>query len=187
MGIRAKRLAGAAALLAIMVPRPAALAAQGTPADTTRARIIAAAADVMQSARYATLITIGEEGRPQARIVDPFAPESGLTIWIATNALTRKVQEIRADPRVTLLYFNATASEYVTLLGRAELVTDSAARAHHWKEDWTSFYKDRNRGSDYLLIRVRPFRIEISSPRHHLMNDPVTWRPVILDLPGETE
>jgi len=65
---------------------------------------------------------------PQARIVDPFAPEADFTIWVATNPLTRKVAEIRQDPRVTLLYFNAAAAEYVTVLGTATLVSDSASR-----------------------------------------------------------
>jgi general stress protein 26 len=41
-----------------------------------------------------------------------------------------------------LLYFNAAAAEYVTVLGTATLVTDSAEKARHWKEEWAAFYKD---------------------------------------------
>jgi hypothetical protein len=35
----------------------------------------------------------------------------------------------------------------------------------------------------YLLIRVRPTRLEAVSARHGLTNDTTTWRPVVLDLP----
>ena len=171
------------ALLLALVPLPC-LAGQATPSDSlSRARIIDAATDVMRAARYTTLITIGEESHPQARIVDPFAPETDLTIWIATNPLTRKVQDIRRDPRVTLLYFNTGALEYVTVLGRAELVTEASEKARRWKPEWKTFYTDENRGPDYLLIRVRPIRLEVVSARHGLTNDPTTWRPVVLDIP----
>lgn len=147
-----------------------------------RTEIVKAAADVMQRARYCALVTIGEDGQPQARVVDAFAPEGDLTVWIATKPVTRKVKQIRADPRVTLFYFDPADPGYVTLIGRAELVTDAAAKRAHWKPAWAGFYKDENRGDDYLLIRVTPRRVEIVSARHHLAGDPDTWRPVIIDF-----
>lgn len=150
--------------------------------DADRERIHAAAFDVMRAARYCSLVTIGGDSHPQARIVDPLlGPDR--TIWIATNPLTRKVDEIRRDPRVTLLFFNAAANEYVTIHARARLVEDPATRAARWKSEWGPFYQNRHEGPDFLLIEVRPFRLEISSPRHALSNDTRTWRPVSLDIP----
>jgi general stress protein 26 len=173
-----------AAVFLVAVALPTATIAQVVqPTSPPRAEIIAAAKDVMQTARYSTLVTIGEDGQPQARIVDPFVPDSDFTIWIGTNSLTRKVTEIRRDPRVTLLYFNAAAAEYVTVLGTAALIADSSEKARHWKPEWAAYYKDGPRSDGYLLIRVRPSRLEVVSPRHGLVNDPKTWRPVLLDLP----
>ena len=175
-------LRGLALLLVLGAPAP--LFAQVTQGDApARARVIAAAKDIMQQARYCTLITIGPDGQPQARIVDPFLPDSDLTIRIATNPLTRKVQEIRRDPRVTLLYFSAATFEYVTVIGTAVPDTDAVQKAAHWKAEWTALYKDQNRGEDYLLLRVKPSRLEVVSARRGMNNDPKTWRPVILDLP----
>ena len=153
------------------------------PASLARTQIITAAKDIMKAARYATLVTVDKEGRPQARIVDPAAPDGDLTIWVATNPLTRKVTEIRRDGRVTLLYFNAAAGEYVTVLGRATLVIDSAAKVRHWKADWAPFYESGPRGEDSVLIRVIPTRMEVVSPSHKVVSDPRTWRPAIVDLP----
>jgi general stress protein 26 len=173
---------GLVLLLALGCPPP--LFAQDTPSEPpTRTQVIAAARAIMQEARYCTLITLGLDGQPQARIVDPFAPDSDLTIWVATNSLTRKVQELRRDPRVTLLYFNPTTFEYVTVLGTAVLDTDAGHKAAHWKAAWASLYKDQNRGEDYLLLRVKPSRLEVVSVRRGMRNDPKTWRPVIVDLP----
>jgi general stress protein 26 len=154
------------------------------PAQTPeRAKIVAAAEEIMKKARFCGLVTLGRDGHPQARVVDPFEPERDLTVWIATNPITRKVDEIRADPRVTLYYFDPSGPGYVTLLARAELVTDSAEKARHWKEEWAAFYADKNRGEDFILIRCKPIRLELVSYGHGLMNDPGTWRPVTVEFP----
>jgi general stress protein 26 len=155
-----------------------ALTEQAAP---TPLQIRAAATDIMKTARQCTLVTIGENGHPQARIVEPLIAPDG-SIWIATNALTRKVQEIKRDPRVTLMFFNAAASEYVAVLGRATLITDAARKAAHWRAEWKPFYKDEHRGPDFMVYEVRPARLEISSARHNLNNDTATWRPVIIDI-----
>ncbi len=177
-------LLAAAVTLVAALGSPRALAAQGAPSQPpSRTQILSAARDVMQQARYCTLVTLGENGAPQARVMDPFAPDSDLVIWLATNGRSRKVEQLRRDPRVTLLYFDAATNGEVTVLGTATLVSDSAEKARHWKEDWASMYQDRNRGDDYVLIRVRPTRLEISSPSRGMVNDPRTWRPVMLDLP----
>lgn len=136
----------------------------------------------MQRAIYCTFVTIGEKGHPQARIVDPTEPDEKFTIWIGTNPLTRKVREIQRDPRVTLLYFHAATSSYVTMLGRAEIVADAVEKDRRWKKSWAPFYPSGPRGSDFMLIRVTPIRLEISSPSRKMPNDPKTWLPVVIDL-----
>lgn len=161
-----------------------AIALSQSPSPTP-AQIQAAAFDVMKVARYCTLITIGAQGQPQARIVDPLVAEGEGTIWIATNPLSRKVKEIEKDGRVTLMFFNAAGNEYVTVIGRAALVTHAARKAAHWKVEWNPFYKAQSGGPDVMLYEVRPSRLEVSSPRHTINNDARTWQPVILDLPPQ--
>ncbi len=121
-------------------------------------------------------------GQPQARVVDAFAPEEDLTIWIATKASSRKVGQVAADERVTLLYFDPAAQNYVTVIGTATLVRDPQEKAKHWKEAWAGFYTDKNRGDDYVLIRVTPRRLEIVAAALGMTSDPATWRPVILEF-----
>lgn len=158
-------------------------AQRGAPQAPERARILSAATEIMQLARFATFITVDDDAQPQARIVDPFVPDSDMTVWIGTNPLTRKVEEIRHHPRVTLLYFNAVAQEFVTLKGTATLVSDSVEKARRWKPEWAPLYRDGPHGDGYLLVRIRPSSLEVVSQRRGLMNDPTTWRPVIISLP----
>jgi general stress protein 26 len=105
-----------------------------------------------------------------------------MVVWMATTPLSRKVGEIRKDPRVTLSYFDANTMGYVTLLGRAALVADPAEKATRWKDDWATIYKDANRGDDYLLIKVTPVRLEVSAESEGVKNDPKTWRAVVVDF-----
>lgn len=151
-------------------------------AAPSRSAILAAAREVMAGARFCTLVTLGLDGHPQARVVDPFAPEQDMTVWVATKPLSRKVAQLRKDPRTTLSCFDARKNAYVTLLGQARLVEEPEEKAKRWKEEWAAFYKDRNRGDDYLLIRLKPTHLEIVSYADGLVGDDQTWRPVELDI-----
>ncbi len=119
-------------------------------------------------------------GRAAAPAPAP-APEPDFTVWFATNPLTRKVDEIRRDPRVVLYWFDPGVEGYVTLRGRARLVDDAAEKRRRWKPEWEAFYPDRERG--YLLVAVTPERMEIVSPRRGITGDAVTWRPPTLRFP----
>lgn len=159
--------------------------AQRTPpgTDADRPVVLRAAREVMQKARYCAFITLGEDGQPQVRAVDPLGPDDDMTVWVGTNAATRKLAQVRKDPRVTLFYFDAAAPAYVTLIGRAVESSDPAEKAKHWKNEWLPFYKDRHRGPDFALLKVEPRRLEIVSQNHGLLNDPKTWLPVAIEFP----
>jgi PPOX class probable F420-dependent enzyme len=164
------------------------LAARGQnvpPPAPQRSEVITAAREVIQKARYCALITIGDDGQPQARVVDPILPDSDLSVWIGTNPLTRKVGQIRKDPRVTLFYFDPAGPGYVTVLGTAELVNNAAEKAKHWKDEWASIYTGGRGSDDFLLIRVKPRRLEVVSYKAGLLGDPKTWLPTAIDIPQE--
>lgn len=151
-----------------------------------RATVLKAAREVAEKARYATFITIGPDGQPHARIVDPLGPDEDFNLWVGTNPLTRKVAEIAKDPRVTVSFFDPAGPAYVTIVGTARLVLDPAEKAKHWKGAWAPFYKNEHRGADFTLIDVVPRRLEIVSEGHGLFNEPLTWRPVSIEFPAKT-
>ena len=152
------------------------------PPAPNRDAILAASRTIISNARYATMVTMAGAGAPDARIVDPFAPETDFTIWVATNANSRKAAQLVKDPRVTLVYFDAANKGYVTLKGTAALVRDAKEKSAHWKEQWAGMYKNKNLGDDYLLVRIVPDTLEVVSVALGMINDPATWRPVTLKL-----
>jgi len=168
----------AALAFACLAAPPA--AAQQPPAAPDP-RVVAL--EIMRAARYATLVTVGTNGHPQARIIDPLLGTDVGTLWMATNPRSRKVTELRRDPRVTLLFFDQARGEFVTVLGRARRVTDAAERARRWKAEWEPFYPGGKMGPDVALYAITPFRVEIVSPARGFRNDSLTWRPVIVPIP----
>lgn len=141
----------------------------------------------MEAARYAALVTLDAGGRPQARAMDPFAPESDLTVWMGTNRTTRKVEQLRRDPRATLYYFDPEGLGYVTLLGKAEIVDDLEERRARWRPEWADYYPGGPEGETYLLLRFVPHRLEIVSPEHGIADEPLAWKPRIVDLGPERD
>ena len=173
----------AAVLSGVLALADVSLAQAPPPPPPDRAAILKAARQVVEKARYCSFVTLGPDGSLQARIVDILPPDEDMTMWVGTNPVTRKVAEVRKDPRATLLCFDPAGPAYVTLIGKAEVVTDPAEKARRWKDDWQAFYKDKNRGDDYVLIRVRPRRLEIVSYPDKLLNDDATWRPLSVEFP----
>lgn len=163
-------------LLLLILAVPAQLASsQESPKQFTREELIDAARETMAASRYCALITLDSSGRTQARTVDPFTPDENMIVWIGTNPRTRKVSEIRRNPRVTLYYFDKESQAYVTISGTARLVNSASEKARHWKSEWETFYPDR--AKDFLLIAVTPLKLEIVNVTKGIVGDPHAWRP----------
>ncbi len=149
--------------------------------DTTNHKLIVAAKEIMNSVSSCALITLDKEGRPRVRAMDPFKPESDLTVWFGTNAKSRKVDQIKNDDRVTLYYLESDASSYVMIHGTAELIDDKKEKEKRWKDEWEAFYT--NKKDNYLLIKVTPIWMEVSSTTRGIYGNTITWQPphVIFD------
>jgi len=146
----------------------------------TKEELIAAAREIMTTTRYCALITTDRRGRANARTMDAFAPDENMIVWFGTNPLSRKVSEIRRQPQVTLYYFDRENKAYVSIQGIARLVNDPKEKARHWKDDWKVFYPDRDK--NYLLIEVRPVRLEVVNTKTGVVGTSRDWQPPSVNL-----
>lgn len=155
-------------------------AARATAQEPSRAELLEIAREVVEAAAFVSLATLDDEGYPAVRAMDPLPPDEDWVVWLATNPGSRKVEQLRARPRVALHYLVEGVPAYVTLIGRARLVDDPETKARHWKESWTPFYPDR--GESVLLIEVTPIRLEVVSESHGAPGDPETWRAHVVEF-----
>lgn len=151
--------------------------APSPPDDASR---IAAARRMMIGTRYCALITVDEDGQPQARTIDPSPPDARMVVWFATNPATRKVRQIERDPRVTLYYFDERSPGYVTVIGTASVVADSEAKQKRWLEKWAPFYPGGAAAA--VVFEVTPRRIEIVDLARGIVGDTQTWAPPSVDI-----
>jgi len=131
--------------------------------------------DIIKNAYFGTFITVDSDGQPRARVMEPFAPDDDFVIWLATNPRSRKVNQLKAHPKVTLHYFDKDNLGYVSLMGEAVLVNNKATKAAKWKDGWENFYP--NKDKDYLLIKFIPKTLELISIPNKFTGDSVTWKP----------
>ena len=150
------------------------LSGQSTDAPAPWTDVHAVAWDIISSARVVTLITLNDEGQPQARLLDATPPDSGeFVIWMGTNRNSAKVAEISHNPRATLFYRSLDGGGYVTLRGTASIVDDAALKERYWRPAWEAFYPDRD--ALFVLIRFQPDDGEVVSFANGLVGDSLTW------------
>ena len=136
--------------------------------------LLSVAREYMQTVRYCALITVDSNGQPHVRAMDPFLPDENMVVFLGTNPKSRKVQEIRNNPKVTLYYSDNRGEGYVAIIGTAILVDDPKEKTVWWKREWDEFYKDQK--ESYLLIKVIPEKLEIVNYKHNIISYTETWK-----------
>ena len=172
-----------AILAVLLIGLCGATSAVDTPSEQKppdRAAMIAAAREIIAAQTYCALVTLDDTGRPSIRTMNPFPPEEDMTVWMATNVNSRKVQQIRRDPRVTVYYSNhGVAIGEVSLIGRAELVDDAAEIQKRKRAYWDQAFPGLK---NLVLIKVIPERLEVVNYKAGLNNDPATFRAPSIEL-----
>jgi general stress protein 26 len=124
---------------------------------------------IVESATCKALITVDEAGKPHAREMAPFAPEEDWVIWMGTTRDSRKTKQIMGNPNVVVFYYDTAGRSYVSVSGKARLVSDPDKKSKYWVDAWTAFYKDVDK--DYILIEVTPENLEICSFEYNILWD----------------
>jgi general stress protein 26 len=122
---------------------------------------------IMKESALAGFATIAADGNPWVRYVVTHVAED-LTIRFSTFADSRKVAQIQKNPEVHLtcgVSDPATAKRYLQIQGKAEFTTDKTEREACWNDQLKKNFKGPD-DSNYGIIIVKPYRIELYSMEH---------------------
>ena len=144
-----------------------------------RDTMIIAAREIIKETNFCALVTVDSTGQPQVRTMNPFPLKDELVIWFATSRTSRKVKEIRNNPKVCVYYADhVNAKGYVSITGTAEVIDDKELllkmKRQYWEgiPNWQEFF---------VLIKIVPKTLEVINYNHGVNGDPVTFRaPVIV-------
>jgi general stress protein 26 len=144
-----------------------------------RDTIILAAHEIISETTYCGLVTIDSLGQPQIRTMNPFPVKDDFVIWFATARTSRKVKEIKKNPKVCVYFANhLTAKGYVNINGSASVIDDRDLLIKMKRDYWNGIQGWQDR---FVLIKIIPKSIEIINYKHGLNNDPNTLKaPMIL-------
>lgn len=75
-------------------------------------------------------------------------------LWFFTRASSHKVSEVQSDHHVGVTYSDAGSQDFVSLSGRATLVTDKAAVQAHWSEPMRTWFPKGTDDPEAALLKV---------------------------------
>jgi len=124
----------------------------------------------VQASENVYVSTLNEEGYPVTRVMfnlhnaERFPKQAaffaGLNesfhVYLATNAASSKVSQIRRTPRMSVYYHVQGSWQAMLVAGEAEVVSDTEIKRGIWQDEWSVYYEGGVEGTDYTIVRLRP-------------------------------
>jgi general stress protein 26 len=152
--------------------------------EMTTEQLLQAARATIKGAEYCFFVTVGSDGKPNARLMQPFEPETDLTMWFGASPKSRKIKDLEHSNQVTLAFYDSVATAYLSVIGTAEVVRDIEMREKFWRVFWNDIYPGGPEGDDYVLIKVIPERMEMMNFTKKTMSRPYGLNPTRLARRG---
>jgi pyridoxamine 5'-phosphate oxidase len=119
--------------------------------------------EIMKKASDFAFLATNEGDQPRVRAVSPCV-EDDMCIWIATMASSRKVQQIRKNPKVNLAFVVPPDGEQsATVIGEAEIVEDMEQKKRIWdllSYDPSQFFSEGPESKEYCVLKINVKQIE---------------------------
>ena len=97
--------------------------------------------------------TNGDNGFPNIKAMLKMENEGLKTVWMSTNTSSRRVGQLRRDPRACLYFIDMEKWMGVMLVGEVELLQDAESRQRLWREGFEKYYSLGVNDPDYTVLR----------------------------------
>jgi general stress protein 26 len=127
-------------------------------------------------------ITVDRNGDANARVVNPKPLSDEWTVRFPTDRRSRKSAEIEQSGRLTLAYQYDAGKAYVSLIGRAAICGDVAAKIAGWSTGSDKWFPGGPTGPNVVYVDFITERIELWSSSEGIVPDPVRglWAAVLV-------
>jgi len=111
---------------------------------------------------YANLATCDGD-QPRVRIVSPVV-ENDMSIWITTRSTSRKVKQLRQNPKICLAFIEPPdGDKAVTVIGEARIILDIEKKKRVWNLanfDLYEYFPNGPDSDEFCLLKIIIKRIE---------------------------
>jgi general stress protein 26 len=97
---------------------------------------------LIEGIETAMLTTRRRDGLLVSRPMATQKRRPGTDMWFVTDIESEKIEELTADPNVSLAYFNVKTWEWVSVSGVARISTDRALIRSLYEPDWKAWFGD---------------------------------------------
>lgn len=102
---------------------------------------------------FAMLGTVDEKGCPDVRAVLKMQNEGLKKIWFSTNTSSRKVAEIRKNPKACVYFVDFEKWAGLTLTGSIKILRDIKSKKRLWRKGFEKYYPLGVNDPDYSVLR----------------------------------
>ncbi|WP_068777571.1 pyridoxamine 5'-phosphate oxidase family protein [Paenibacillus sp. FJAT-26967] len=112
-----------------------------------------------------------DNGKPRVRYMALF--HEGLTIYLATNRKTDKVDELKDNPNVHILvgFDGKPSKEILQIEAQATVSSNDSLREKVWRDDLKEWF-DGPHDPNYVILEIKPIQIEYIQG----YDDPQIWQ-----------
>lgn len=101
--------------------------------------------------------------QPRVRPVSPIV-EDDMSAWVTTFSTSRKVKQIRHNPKISLAFVEQpTGEKAAVVIGEAQIVPDLEEKKRVWKLatfDLSQYFPDGPESDDFCLLKITIKKIE---------------------------
>ncbi len=108
--------------------------------------------ELVGKSKIAVLTTVGEDGRLLSRPLAVVERDFDLSVWFFVSDESHKVHQIEANPQVNVSF--ESGAGYLSLAGRASLVTDRNLIDEYWNAGAEAWFVDGKDDPHVALLRV---------------------------------
>ena len=110
--------------------------------------------DLISDIRIAMMTTAGSDGSFDSRPMATQKTEFDGTVWFLTRDESGKVQELKNDSHISLLYSDASNAKYVAAKGRATVSKDRAKIHEMWNPMYKAWFPGGQEDPHIAVLKV---------------------------------
>lgn len=122
--------------------------------NTDRNENIKKLREMIKDIRFAMLTTVEEDGTLHSRPMATQEVEFDGDLWFFTNAKAPKVEEVQHDQHVNVSYSEPNEQKYVSVSGKAQLVSDRQKIEELWNPLFKAWFPQGLDDPDLALLKV---------------------------------
>ncbi|MDZ4770207.1 MAG: pyridoxamine 5'-phosphate oxidase family protein [Chloroflexota bacterium] len=107
---------------------------------------------LIKGIKIAMFTTIASDGSFHSRPMDTQEQEFDGDVWFFSEGSARKVTELHSNANVNVSY--ASGNSYVSMAGKATIVTDVAKKKELWKPDLQAWFKNGPEDPNVVLVKI---------------------------------